>query len=306
MISGFKDSVPAELVKHVTAMFGVSGEAWFEDLPGTIRALEEKWDVEIQLPFTGIEYNYVAPAVMAGSALAVVKISPPYEDNEIFRQARYLRELNGNGAVRLLAEDRALLAILIEYASPGVSLTECFEGRELDAVVPAINVLRAILRPPPDDLTDVIMLDDWFEGLRRHSEKPAFPSAYAERALRIYENLSSQPGRTYYLHGDLHPSNIVSSVRNEYLAIDPKGMVGHIGYEIAVFLNNFHWWQETSADVRERLKIALSLYEQAFGISEIELRHWAFAQMVLSAWWTFDEMPDIYDGDVAKADIWDV
>jgi hypothetical protein len=28
--------------------------------------------------------------------------------------------------------------------------------------------------------------------------------------------------------------------------------------------------------------------------------------MVLSAWWSFDEMPQFYNNIVAKADFWDV
>jgi len=36
------------------------------------------------------------------------------------------------------------------------------------------------------------------------------------------------------------------------------------------------------------------------------LRQWAYAQMVLGAWWMYDEMSEIYDNEVVKADIWDV
>ena len=47
-------------------------------------------------------------------------------------------------------------------------------------------------------------------------------------------------------------------------------------------------------------------FSSAFEIDPFELRQWAFAQMVLGAWWTFDESPTLYDDQVAKADIWGV
>ena len=83
-------------------------------------------------------------------------------------------------------------------------------------------------------------------------------------------------------------------------------MVGPLGYDIAVFLNNFHWWQENRPDSRHRLSLAVDMLSAAFEIDPIELRQWAFVQMVISAWWTFDESPSTYNNEVAKADIWDV
>ena len=55
-----------------------------------------------------------------------------------------------------------------------------------------------------------------------------------------------------------------------------------------------------------RLDKAVFQFADAFDIDPFELRQWAFAQMVLGAWWTFDEMPEFYDNEVAKADVWNV
>ena len=305
MSLNFKDSLPTELVAHVTAICGQRGTDWLSELPSIIQKLEKRWSLRIEKPFPGIEFNFVAPATRDGSEQVVVKIAPPFEQNEIFGEAAYLKYRNGNGAVSLLEEDPESHAILIERAMPGRSLLEHFKDREPECVGPAIDVLHTILRPVPADPVSVIMLDDWFDGLRRYSDT-SFPDEYATKALNIYEKLSKQTDRVYYLHGDFHPANIVTAARSPFLAIDPKGLIGHLGYEIAVFLNNFHWWQDTRPDVRQRLDVALDQFAAAFNIDPFELRQWAFAQMVLGAWWTFDEMPEIYDKEVAKADIWNV
>jgi len=154
-------------------------------------------------------------------------------------------------------------------------------------------------------MNDVDTLDNWFNNFRRYRETK-FPKTYAEKAFEIYERLSRQPGRTYYLHGDFHPGNVVTATRDPFLAIDPKGIVGHLGYDIAVFLNNLHWWQKEKPHVREFLKTAIEQFADAFDFPERELCEWAFACMVIGAWWNFDDMPELYAGEVALADIWEV
>lgn len=301
----FKQTIPSDLIAHVTEMCGAEGEKWLEALPSTIGSLEEAWDVEISPPFPAIEFNYVAPAVRRNGESVVIKVAPPFESTEIFSEAKYLGARDGRGCIRLLAEHADLKAIMIERALPGESLTEHFSGREPDCVAPAITVLKTILMPPPPDMTNVISLDDWFDGMTRYPGTD-FPASYARRALELYEAMSAEPGRTHYLHGDFHPGNVVTATREPFMAIDPKGMVGHLGYEIAVFLNNLHWWQDWRPDVRERLASSVGEFSKAFDIDPLRLRQWAYIQMVLSAWWMFDEAPNLYDNDIVKADIWEV
>ena len=305
MTASFRDSLPSAFVANTTALCGKRGEGWLDRLPDLIRTLEQRWSINAGKPFPNIEYNYVAVAERVDGTSAVLKIGIPLDSTEIYGEAKYLRTLAGAGAVRLLEEAREDQAVLLERVVPGEKLTDLFEGREAEAVEPAIELLKVIGCSVPGELSDVILLDDWFDGMGRFCEK-GFPERYASRALDIYKMLSRQTGRTFYLHGDFHPDNIVSATRSPFLVIDPKGIVGHLGYEIAVFLNNFHWWQEDKPNVKGILEGAVRRFAVAFALDPLELRQWAFAQMVLSAWWTFDEMPDIYDGEVAKADIWDV
>lgn len=203
-----------------------------------------------------------------------------------------------------MAEDRESHAILIEHSLPGTSLSRYFENDPAGCIAPAIEVLRSILRPPPANMTDVGTLDNWFENFSRYVNTD-FPKKDAAKAFEIYERLSRQPG-TFYLHGDFHPGNIVSSTRAPFLAIDPKGIVGHIGYDIAVFLNNLHWWQKGDSNVDVLLDDAVERFAKELDFREKELREWAFAGMVIGAWWNFDDMPDLYDGDVAITEVWRV
>ncbi|MEO6654448.1 MAG: aminoglycoside phosphotransferase family protein [Pyrinomonadaceae bacterium] len=304
-MQNFNYTIPTELVKHVTALCGRPGEDWLAQLPATLNRLEQIWNLSIHEAFPAIEFNYVAPAVREDGDAVVVKIAPPYLSTEIFCEAKFLKTRNGKGCIRLLGVEAASHAIMIERAVPGENLSGHFADREPESVAPAIAVLREILIPPPTDMIDVISLDDWFDGMTRHPGTD-FPASYARKALEIYETLSKQPGRTFYLHGDFHPGNVVTATREPFMAIDPKGIVGHIGYEVAVFLNNLHWWQDERPDVKQRLERSIEEFSSAFEIDPFELRQWAFAQLVLGAWWTYDESPTLYDDQVAKADIWGV
>ena len=305
MNSAFKDSLPSDLVTHVTSMCGRRGVQWLDDLEHIVADLRRLWSIEVGSPFPAGEFNFVAPATHSDGELMVVKISPPFDPIEIFDEAAFLRHRNGRGAVKLIAEEHSRFAILLEHALPGKNLAEMFENNEPEAVQPAIEVLRSIVSPVPANQADITNLDAWFRGMNRF-EATKFPSDYAAKALKIYGELSVQPNRIFYLHGDFHPGNIVSATRAPFLAIDPKGIIGHIGYDLAVFLNNFHWWQETRSDIRPRLDRAVRQFADAFELDPMEIRQWGFAQMVLGAWWAFDETPDLYNNEVAKADIWDV
>jgi streptomycin 6-kinase len=305
MGKSFKDSFPQELVTHISAICGDRGEKWFESLPQIIKLLERRWNVSVAEPFPGIEFNFVAPAKRESGEDVVVKIAPPFERVEIFCEGKYLRSRDGSGAAKLLAEVRELRSILIERALPGKALFKHFEKDPAGCVRPAIEVMHSILRAPPTDMTDVQTLDSWFNNFRRY-KSTNFPKDYAEKAFEIYERLSVQPGRSFYLHGDFHPGNIVTSHRTPFLAIDPKGVVGHIGYDIAVFLNNLSWWQKEQSGAHDLLQSTIGQFSAAFNMNEREIREWAFAYMVIGQWWNFDDMPEHYKDEFALLDIWKV
>ena len=298
--------LPKELVSHVKAGCGDAGVAWLDALPNVIRSLELRWSISVKEPFRGIEFNFVAPAIRQNDEPVVIKIAPPWDPVEIHGEAAYLRHKNGIGCVRLLAEEPASRAILIEQIFPGESLASRFTGREPESLSPAIDALETVLGPLPDDVTHVTPLDLWFDRFRSRYKGSGFSENYAKKALEIYDGLSTQSEHTFYLHGDYHPGNIVTMGDSSCCVIDPKGWAGHVGYEIAVFLNNYHWWQESRPDIRERLAAAVAEFADAFGLDQFEVRQWAFAQMVIGAWWNYADMPELYDGSVVKADIWDV
>lgn len=300
-------SLPAELVEHVRTICGADGEAWLADLPATVRELSRKWRVGVEAAFPGGEYNFVAPATALDGRACVVKIEPPFKESEIFCGAKWLRSRDGDAAVRVYAEDRDRRAILIERVRPGLSLWDAFESDPAGCVGVAIEVLRRSLREPPADLADTLSLDLWFDNFRNGYRDVDFPEPYAERALGIYDRLSPQPGRTLHLHGDFHHGNVITSdERGPFIAIDAKGLVGHLGYEIAVFLNNHYRWQRESPGIVDLLDDAVARFAAAFEFSAIEVREWAFAAHIIGEWWAVDDGREPDAAKLAISEIWGI
>lgn len=305
MTREFKTPLPKKFVENTLALCGTRGQEWLEKLPDTVSDLETKWSIRFIDHFRNLSYNFVANVKLADGKSAVLKIALPLEDAEIYGEAAYLKTINGDGAVRLLGFDREDQAMLLERIAPGANLRSVCKREQWKAVDITIEVLKRILRPIPEDTGNFISLDDWFDGLNR-AKGTTFPQDYANTALTLYEDLSKDKDRTFLLHGDIHHDNILSSTRGKFLVIDPKGMIGHVGYDIGVFLNNHHDWLEWDTRLEGKLDTAISEFANAFGLDEIVIRKWAFCQMVLSWWWLFDEMPGTFGEELGLSDVWKV
>lgn len=302
MSGNFLDNLPRRFTQNALGVCGSKGKEWLNDLPQIIEELSASWSLEVENSFPNLSYNYVAPCVCEGSIEAVLKIGLPEEKPEIFNEADFLRVSNGAGTVKFLMFDKKHRAILLEKLSPGKHLKEIFCGNEPQAIKIAIDVMRKLWRKPIAN-SEFRRLEDWFEGFDR-AENTDFPQEYVRKAQGFFCELNSSQKRL--IHGDLHHENILSTTREPFLAIDPKGIIGDTGYEISVFLNNHLWWLASKPNLGEKLNDAVRQFSEAFAIEPQDLRKWAYAQMVLSAWWTFEENGKNWKTDLALAQIWEV
>ncbi|HEX8638812.1 MAG TPA: aminoglycoside phosphotransferase family protein, partial [Pyrinomonadaceae bacterium] len=83
------------------------------------------------------------------------------------------------------------------------------------------------------------------------------------------------------------------------------GIVGSIGYDISVFLNNPRGWLAAQPNRQELLKRRIEIFAEAFSIDPRDLRKWAYAEAVLSAWWTFEDGGKDAEKWLARAEIWE-
>ncbi len=291
-------------------MFGESGKKWLAKLPEIARETAANWSLKIEKPYRNLSYHFVAPCIRADGSQAVLKIGFPGEKLEFINEVKTLRLYDGEGAVRLLDADRTRYAMLLEKLTPGESLGKLCLWDDAQAVKIAAGVLKKLVREIPED-GEYHLLENWIDGFRR-AENTEFPTEKIKKARNFYDELTSKKKHgyllqpKYLLHGDFHHENILSAECEPYLVIDPKGLIGSVGYDAGVFLNNHRDWLAEKPDVSVRMDLAVRQFSETLRIAEDEIRKWAFVQMVLSTWWTFEENDERWRADLSKAEVWRV
>jgi streptomycin 6-kinase len=120
------------------------------------------------------------------------------------------------------------------------------------------------------------------------------PEPLVARAEREFADLLASAGPPTLLHGDLHHDNILAAGAGRWLAIDPKGLVGEAPYETGALLLNprgpqaprpIYEWPDLDLVLETRLRILA----EELGFEPERMRRWAFAQAVLSAWWSLED-----------------
>lgn len=297
-----KGQFPARFVENVVGVCGEAGRRWIESLPLMISLFEEKWRVRVGPHFSNLSYNYVAPAVRDDGLATVLKIALPAADAEARGERRYLRAMAGRGTIEIIEQDDDRDAFLMRRSSPGEDLQTAFAKAPRGAVEAAIQLLMTLTASPTVDSESFVSLAEWAAELKKVSHYD-FPPSYAAKASAIF-NLEKKSARTL-IHGDYHHENILSS-GNSFVAIDPKGIIGEVKYDIAVFLNNHYGWLRDRPDARTETHLAAARFAEVFGYSRAEILEWAFAQKVLAAFWTCTEGNDRWRRQLTSADIWDL
>jgi len=139
-------------------------------------------------------------------------------------------------------------------------------------------------------LTRFARVEDWGEGFRRYlaSGDEQIPRVVAEQGQELYAKLCASQVRPRLLHGDLQHYNILLDDARGWTAIDPKGVVGEVEYEIGASLRN-PWGRPDLFASAETVERRLRRYEGALSLDYDRALGWGFAQAVLSAIWMVED-----------------
>jgi len=109
-----------------------------------------------------------------------------------------------------------------------------------------------------------------------------------QRAIGVAQHLLSTPRDTTLLHGDIHHQNILQGGEQGWVTIDPKGLIGERGYDVATWMLN-PWGIGERRDVADIMTARLDLFSRELGIDRQRLAQWAFVHSVLSMCWTLED-----------------
>ena len=202
-----------------------------------------------------------------------------------------LDEFGGRGVVRALEHVGG--AILMERLSPGHSLVELtLSDRDAEATGVIAGVIREMTSEPSvvSSSNAHPTVEDWGKGFTRYTatHDTKVSRDLVSEAQRVFEKLCRSQSNRRLLHGDLQHSNVLFDERRGWLAIDPKGVVGEIEYEVGAALRNPRE-APFLFGTRNTLERRIRQYSSELDLDATRVLGWAFAQAVLSAIWVIED-----------------
>jgi streptomycin 6-kinase len=258
------------------------GAAWLERLPAIVEEAASRWGLRIGEPLEPGHISFVVPVEQEDGAAAILKINFPEEESE--HEGDALRHWNGRGAIRLLAEDRGTRSLLVERCEPGAELWTVEDDEEATGI--AATVLRRLWQPAPG-AHDIRLLsvaaERWAEELPREWEAGGrpFDRRLLEEAVAAFRELGPTQAGHVVLHQDFHGGNVLRATREDWLAIDPKPLVGEREFDAASLLRDRRWLLD-STDAAATIRRRLDVLTDRLGLDRERARRWGIAHAV--AW----------------------
>ncbi|MDO9302996.1 MAG: aminoglycoside phosphotransferase family protein [Anaerolineales bacterium] len=298
--------LPDSFITTIQNTFKEDGEKFLAVLPFLIEEASQRWGLTNIQPVSNLSYNFVAYAKRPstapplrgtrGSALdeVVLKIGVP--SRELLSEIAALRLFNGEGAVRLLEADESRYMFLLERVRPGKMLTTLEDDDQRTHI--AADVMSKLWRKAPESLP-FIKLTEWFDELKKlrtafAGEMGPFPEKLVARVEETLPRLYAESSPPCLIHGDFHHFNVLSSERG-WIAIDPKGVIGHAEYEVGPLLINPLGSFLNGTNPKVQTERRLSILSERLGFPRQRLLDWALCHAILSAWW--DMQPDGTGGE---------
>jgi streptomycin 6-kinase len=207
------------------------GRGWLESLPTAVDACADRWQLRLGEPFPDSYVSLVLPATDAAGNDLVLKLQYPHRECE--QEADALALWNGEGAIRLIAQDRDRHALLLERCRPGTPLSLAPAAQALDVLV---ELLPRLWRPIAGGLR--ALADEaahWAATLEAQWLAAGRPCerALLDVALGALRDLPGSQGEQVLVHQDLHAGNVLRAEREPWLAIDPKPLAGEREFAVA-------------------------------------------------------------------------
>ncbi|MFN8412784.1 MAG: aminoglycoside phosphotransferase family protein [Anaerolineales bacterium] len=283
--------LPETFISTIKNVYKKDGERFLAVLPVLIDEVSDRWGLTKVTPVPNLSFNFVAFA-NRGDDEVILKMGVP--NPELTSEMTALKLFNGDGACQLLEHDEERGLLLLERLKPGKMLAELEDDEERTII--AAEVMSKLWRKVPSD-NKFIKLSDWFAGLKKirpHFDGGTgpFPKKLLERVESFLPELFADTD-VKLMHGDFHHFNILSSERG-WLVIDPKGVIGPVGYEVGPLMLN-PWssisdWSRFKVHAERRV----SILAERLGWEREKIIKWSTAHAILSAWWSIeDNMEDV-------------
>ena len=265
---------------NIIGIYGEKGKAWLDELPQLVMRVSSRLDLCDLKEVTNITYNYVLSGFQGDNPI-ILKLGLDHES--LTREAFTLKCFADCGAVKLLAEDNRML--LLEKAVPGASLKSYFPNMEQESIEIACKVMKKLHKANIPAAYNFPHIKDWLAALDKEWN---IPNDYLQKARRLRDQLLQTSKSDVLLHGDLHHDNILQN-GEDWLVIDPKGVIGEPAYEVAAFIRNPIPELLTHDDAPNIIHNRVTRFAEALELSERRIIDWCFVQAVLAWVWALED-----------------
>ncbi|MGW3077635.1 aminoglycoside phosphotransferase family protein [Kitasatospora sp. NPDC001132] len=284
--------VPPALAASLEEFLGVEGRAWVARLPALAEELLDRWELRPDGPVAHGVVGLVLPVLRVDGSPAVLKLQPV--DEETVGEPLALRTWDGRGAVRLLDHEPATGSLLLERLDPARSLLALPD--DLAALAVIAGLLRELtqhrapsgLRTLAGTASDLL---DRAPAAVAALADPAERRLLADCAAALCE-VRADPGDRL-LHWDLHYGNVLAplpgSGRAPWLAIDPKPLAGHPGFELLPALRNRWADLVATGDPARALRRRFDLLTEVLELDRGVAAAWTLARVLQNAVWAVEE-----------------
>lgn len=266
------------------------GTDWLSRLPGLIRRLCERWQLKVDgPPYDRGMCGWVAPVRGVSGSTAVLKVTWPHP--EAAAEGVALRWWDGDGAIRLLAEDSEAWALLLEPCLPGTQLRDGGQTDD-DALMIGLAVAERLwdkripsaTAPPIPSLREVCdgwadLADERMARLRAQLLAAEVDLGMVATAIDLLRTLPRTAARRVVIHGELNPGNLLAAQRAPFLAIDPKPMIGDPAYDPWPLVTQIGWPGRRS-DATSSYRHRLTTVAGRLGLPRERLAGWGIARDV--------------------------
>lgn len=269
---------------------------WVAALPRLVTRAAERWSLTPDGPALHGFVGVVWPVRLPDGTRAMLKVSWPH-DEEV-DEGTALATWAGDGAVRLLADDPADHALLLERLDPHHCLDEVPIA---EAVAVAGGLLRRLAVPaPPLTRTLPGLAARWARELPEEAAGlgDPVPARLLGQAVAHCRELGPAAA-SLLVNEDLHYQNVLRADREPWLAIDPKPIAGDP--EFAAIALVWNRWEETGgvAGLADRVAAVVD----AAGLDVERARAWTFTRAVDTWLWALADrgyrMAEVC-GDIAR------
>ena len=214
----------------------------------------------------------------------ILKLRPDIDG--LNREAIGLNAFKKCGAVKLLKNKNGIL--LLERAVPGISLRSYFPEKNNDAIRILCKCLKHLHKAKLPKTGNFPHIKDWLSTIDKNWN---IPKKYLLKARQLRDHLLNTSAKDVLLHGDLHHDNILQN-GDDWLVIDPKGVIGEPAYEVAAFIRN------PIPDLLELDTAPSTISNRITCITKIlkmppqRILDWCFVQAVLAWIWALEDGGD--------------